>query len=67
MFSSHVIANKETGKGTTWFKSCIKPSNQTTYDAVLDILLYSASADDLLTVLCFLVFQQTKWEPKKMQ
>jgi len=40
---------------------------QSNSDMVTDIARYSASAVDLETVFCFLVFQETKNDPKKTQ
>lgn len=62
MLSHYTLIGRETGT----CRSSSKPWIQTSSLAEVDILLYSVSADDLLTLCCFLVFQETRLEPIKI-
>lgn len=48
-------------------RSSNKEDNQTTSNVAFAIDLYSASADDLDTVCCFLDFQENNESPKNTQ
>ncbi|GJV85895.1 hypothetical protein Tco_1525793 [Tanacetum coccineum] len=48
-------------------RSLRRKLSQSNSQVVAAILLYSASVDDLLTVACFFVFQETSECPKKIQ
>ncbi|KAJ0434871.1 hypothetical protein HanIR_Chr17g0886801 [Helianthus annuus] len=53
------------GSLTSTCNSLNKFLSQTVSHAVAHIALYSALAEDLETVVCFLLFQDTKLLPKK--
>ena len=59
--------NKETTWGCEILKSLKIDSNHIISQTTTAIALYSASADDLDIVVCFLDFQDINDSPKKMQ
>ena len=58
---------KGKSRGIDMCKAWSNPSTQTSSLVVFDILLYSASTDDLETVIYFLIFHETKECPRKTQ
>ncbi|KAJ0779867.1 hypothetical protein HanPI659440_Chr06g0231241 [Helianthus annuus] len=56
-----------TGIETSTFSSLRMLISHNTSHVALHIDLYSASADDRDTTLCFLLFQETKEPPRKIQ
>lgn len=55
------------GSSTGALSSCNRPCTQTNSATVVAILMYSASAELLETVLCFFDFQEIKEFPNLMQ
>lgn len=59
--------NSRVALGCFTCKSQRRKSNQTISHTTTAIELYSASANDLETIFCFLDFHETKESPKKIQ
>ncbi|MFS7910652.1 hypothetical protein Hanom_Chr02g00108751 [Helianthus anomalus] len=68
MDSAAVLSHfRSTGICTTTLSSLNRFSSHNISHVALHIDLYSASAEDRETTLCFLLFQETKEPPRKMQ